>query len=213
MYPSSRGPMPFLPIMDVWIADEALKQQVLPPTINNEAPIELVLPDGLDSQGAFEAQDFSLDSVLKIKPFVIEGSVENFDPVGRAIGLAKSFPRKWCGTYSSFDDNSNEIDVLLTFSNPSSTGQIVDLKGEMLIGDISTPIQGYLNAKSDQLELFLLSEKLIYGLEPGGVFVGLHNAKLLGWKPPRLDQPGGRLVLREDCDNQALKAPSLITIW
>ncbi len=192
--------MLFLPILGFWIANE--------PSVK---PIETSLPPAIGSEVLLD-QSLPFDTPIEIKPFVIEGSVENFDPEARAEELAKTFPRKWCGIYSSFDEESN-VEVILTFDKASPIGQIVDLKGEMTIGDIKTPIHGNLNAKSDQLELIPLSDKLIPGLEPGGTFISLQGAKLFGWKSSRLDNPGGRLELNDKCDKKISKAPNLITIW
>ncbi len=189
--------MPFLPVMQLWIANEIPLEQTLPSSIGEPTPLE---------------QGMSFDESMKIKPFVLEGSVETFDPVTRALDLSKTLPRQWCGVYRSFDKKTN-IDVKLTLSNVRAIGQIVDFKGKMFLGNIHTKVYGHLNAKSDQWELLPLADKLIPGLEPGGFFVGLQGPKLLGWKSPRLDNPGGRLELNEECSRKSSKSPAIQTIW
>ena len=213
VFSSSFGPMPFLPVMDLWIASDASLEPALPSSMGTKASLEQIVPEDKPT-----ARDKALEPVLpleimmEIKPFVLEGSVEKFDPVARAAEIASSIPRKWCGTYRSFAEEAN-IDVTLTFSKVNSIGQMVDLHGEMSLGSLKTPVHGNLNAKSDQLELIPLADKLMPGLEPGGSFVGLQGAQLFSWKSPRLDNPGGRLELKKECIDQISKAPAVFTIW
>jgi hypothetical protein len=75
----------------------------------------------------------------------------------------------------------------------------VDLRGEMRIGTIFTPVQGNLNAKSDQLDLLPLSPELTNEMEIGGRYLGLQGFSLAGWQAPRLTNPGGRLDLSRNC--------------
>ncbi len=196
--------------MDLWIANEAAIQQSLTPDITNQPPIEKVLQSASDKDVA--EPDLLLKTNLEVKPFVLEGSVNNFDPVKRAAGLVNTFPRKWCGLYRSFEDDSN-VDVIINFSGIKSIGKILELRGEMFIDDVKTPIRGYLNAKSDQLEILLNSNNRIPGLEDGGSFLGLQGTRLLAWNSPRLTHSGGRLELRKQCINQLSKAPAVISIW
>ena len=91
------------------------------------------------------------------------------------------------------------MDVELTLTGLKAMGQMVDLRGEMRIGSISTPVQGNLNAKSDQLDLLPLSPELTDDLEIGGRFLGLQDFSLAGWEAPRLTNPGGRLDLSRSC--------------
>jgi len=65
----------------------------------------------------------------------------------------------------------------------------------MTLGSVSTPVQGNLNAKSDQLDLLILGDATAVGLEPGGSFLGLQTFQLSGWEAPRLTSPGGKLEL------------------
>ena len=117
-----------------------------------------------------------------------------------------------CGKYTSFLDNS-DTEVNLVFSSVKAIGQVVDLHGEMFLGSLTTSVVGHLNAKSNQFELIPLANNLIAGLEPGGMFVGLQGSTLFGWKPPRLDNPGGRLELRESCDKDLSKSPAVRSVW
>jgi hypothetical protein len=75
-------------------------------------------------------------------------------------------------------------------------GQIVNLRGELSIAGITVPVQGNLNAESDQLDLLVLCAcKDVAGLEIGGSFSGLQGFQLSGWQAPRLTNQGGRLAL------------------
>jgi hypothetical protein len=73
---------------------------------------------------------------------------------------------------------------------------MIDLRGELTVGGVTTPVQGNLNAESDQLDLLMLCECEVAGLELGGVFTGLQGLQLSGWQAPRLTSRGGRLDLR-----------------
>ena len=131
--------------------------------------------------------------------------MESFDPVARAADLAATLPRQWCGTFEPFDGNPS-VDVTLDLTDLTAIGQMVDLRGTMTLGSITTAIQGNLHAKSDQLDLIPLSDPLIAGLEPGGVFLGLQGFSPTSWQAPRLinlSNPstgvGGRLALTSTC--------------
>ncbi len=202
--------MPFLLAMDLWVANEASLKQALPTAVDKERVVEKVLPSSREENSLEKL--LSNDPAKEIKPFVLEGSVESFDPVLRAIDLAKTIARDWCGSYQSFEDDEN-VQVSLKLIEVKAIGQIVHLTGDMTFGYATTPVTGHLNAKSDQMELIPLSEKLIPGLEPGGYFVGLQGARIFGWKSPRLDNPGGRLELKEKCEEELSKAPVVNTIW
>jgi len=160
----------------------------------------------------FEIQPTESDEQIEVVPFEIKGTVESFDPVLRAKALAESIPKNWCGTYQSFSDES-EVDIFLTIESAIATGQIVDFRGEMIIGKVQTAFQGHLNAKSDQLELIPINksdEEFIY---PHGKFMGLQGARILGWKPNNLNSPGGRLDFQFDCKDEFLEAPAVRSLW
>jgi hypothetical protein len=124
------------------------------------------------------------------------GPVETFDPVGRAILLARDLPRTWSGTYRSFSAGGDATPVELRLDSVTAMGQMVDLRGQLTVGGQSVPVQGNLNAKSDQLDLLVLCNCDVGVLEAGGEFSGVQGMELSGWVAPRLSNPGGRLDLR-----------------
>ena len=86
---------------------------------------------------------------------------------------------------------------------------MVDIRGTMTLGSVTTPVQGNLHAKSDQLDLIPLADPLIAGLEPGGVFLGLQGFSPTGWQAPRLVNVanpstgvGGRLAMTSSCQEE-----------
>jgi hypothetical protein len=103
-------------------------------------------------------------------------------------------PLVWSGTYQSFD-NSQIVSAELRLASVKPMGQMIDLRGELTVGGVTTPVQGNLNAKSDQLDLLVLGDNPGPGLEPGGQFLGLQGLSLGGWIAPRLTDLGGRLQL------------------
>ncbi len=123
------------------------------------------------------------------------GGAETFDPIARAQLLAKDLPLTWSGVYQSFD-NSQTVNAELRLASARPMGQMIDLRGELTVGGITTPVQGNLNAESDQLDLLMLCQCDVAGLELGGVFTGLQGLQLSGWQAPRLTSRGGRLDLR-----------------
>ncbi len=133
-------------------------------------------------------------------------SVETFDPLARAQALAQQMPRLWTGTYQPF--GSSPVAVDLRLASTTAIGQMVDLRGEMTVGSVKVPVQGNLNAKSDQLDLLLLCKCDVAGLEVGGEFQGLQGLQLSGWNGPRLTALGGRLELRPAGGIPATAAPA-----
>lgn len=123
------------------------------------------------------------------------GPVEPFDPVGRAQLLARQLPRRWSGSYQSFGTGA-VVPVTLRLSQVKPMGAMVSLRGEMSIAGVMSPVQGNLNAKSDQLALIPLAEQLGGGLQAGGEFQGLQGLELSGWNSGRLTDRGGRLALK-----------------
>nr|WP_242036150.1 hypothetical protein [Cyanobium sp. FACHB-13342] len=123
------------------------------------------------------------------------GGAETFDPVARAQLLAVDLPLTWSGVYQSFD-NSQTVNAELRLASARPMGQMIDLRGELTVGGVTTPVQGNLNAESDQLDLLVLCQCDVAGLELGGVFTGLEGLQLSGWQAPRLTSRGGRLDLR-----------------
>ncbi len=134
------------------------------------------------------------------------GEVETFDPIARARLIAEQMPRRWTGRYQSFSGGP-VVPVELRIDGVTPTGQMVDLRGSMAIGGVETPVQGNLNAKSDQLDLLLLGDPLGGALEPGGAFQSVQGLSLSGWSAPRLTTPGGRLQLIPDQGPPAAMSP------
>jgi len=120
--------------------------------------------------------------------------VETFDPVARAALLSRQMPRLWSGSYQPFTGQP-PLTVQLNLSSAIPLGQMVDVRGTMTVGGTTVPVQGNLNAKSDQLDLLLLEGIAAAGLENGGEFRGLQGLTLSGWRSSRLTHPGGLLVL------------------
>ncbi len=134
------------------------------------------------------------------------GEVETFDPIARARLIAEQMPRRWSGRYQSFSGGP-EVPVVLLIDRATPVGQMVDLRGSMAIGGVETPVQGNLNAKSDQLDLLPLGDPLGGALEPGGDFQSVQGLSLSGWSAPRLTTPGGRLQLVPDQEVRSGGAP------
>lgn len=121
-------------------------------------------------------------------------SVEAYDPVGRAQLIAERMPRTWTGSYRPFN-GARAMPVLLSLSRVTPLGQMVDLRGELKLAGRVAPVQGNINAKSNQLDLLVLGTALAAVLEPGGEFQGQQGLSLSGWLPDRTIGPGGRLQL------------------
>ena len=171
------------------------------------------LPAG--SQVPFQTNpQLPLDPIQLAVPLELnELKVESFDPVERAAELAESLPRQWCGTFEPFDGNPT-VDVTLDIIRMTAMGQMVDLRGTMTLGSVTTPVQGNVHAKSDQLDLIPLADTLIAGVEPGGVFLGLQMFSPTSWQSPRLINVadprtgvGGRLAMTPSCQEQPLVRP------
>ena len=122
-------------------------------------------------------------------------TVEQFDPVARAQLLTAELPRRWSGSYQAYGPTGASQAVQLDLSSLTAVGQMVVVRGTMTIGAVSTPVQGNINAKSDQLDLLLLGDTSAAGLEAGGEFQGLQTFELSAWEAPRLTTTGGKLTL------------------
>ncbi len=173
----------------------------MPITVDMNAPIEI--------PATFEPS-LPLDASVLQKPFELEGTVLRFDPVARAASLAVSMPRQWCGSYTSFT-SGNTLDVMLTLNSVVPIGQMLDLRGDMQIGSISTPVQGNFNATSDQLDLLPLASTLANDMEAGGDFLGLQGFSLSSRQAPRLTNRGGSLSLDPSCSTS--EAPAIRALW
>lgn len=157
------------------------------------------------STGALAATPLASDGFLPFNPpsstvlsgdgIVAADAVETFDPVARAQLLSREISRSWSGTYQSFDTGA-VVPVELTISSVEPMGQILNLRGTMTIAGVGVPVQGNLNAESDQLDLLVLCAcREVAGLDIGGSFSGLQGFQLSGWQAPRLSNQGGRLAL------------------
>ena len=173
-------------------------------------PVLLAMDLPVGSQVPFQSNpQLPLDPIQLAIPMGTENTeVESFDPVARAVSLAASLPRTWCGTFQPFDGNPT-VDVTLELTSLTAMGQMVDLRGSMTLGSVTTPVQGNLHAKSDQLDLIPLGDPLIAGVEPGGVFLGLQGFSPTSWQSPRLINTadpstgvGGRLALTSSCQGE-----------
>jgi hypothetical protein len=122
------------------------------------------------------------------------GGAETFDPVARAQLLAREMPLNWSGVYQPFG-GAQSVNAELRLASVTPMGQMIDLRGELTVGGVTTPVQGNLNAESDQLDLLMLCQCEVAGMEIGGVFTGLQGLQVSGWQAPRLTNPGGRLDL------------------
>ena len=139
-----------------------------------------------------------------------QAPVRTFDPVARAAELVGAMPRQWSGTYQPFAGGT-PVSVQLDVTAVTAMGQMVDLRGQMTVGSVTLPVQGNLNASSDQLDLLLLGDVSAAGLEDGGLFLGLQGFTLAGWAAPRLTNPGGELVLNPV--GSAGSAPAIRGLW
>ena len=124
----------------------------------------------------------------------MSANVQQFDPVARASELARDLPRRWSGSYQPFGPGSSAA-VTLQLASVTALGQMVDVRGEMTLGSTTIPVQGNLNAQSDQLDLLLLGDYSASDLQFGGEFLGLQGFNLSGWMAPRFTHPGGQLEL------------------
>ena len=183
--------------IDILIANEGVAQEAIPVPSASQTTVEDLLPQ---------------ESSIKIKPFFLEGSVDNFDPIKRAKSLSKTISRKWCGNYQPFNEEKN-FPVTILFNKLQPKRQIISIEGEMILDNKKILLAGILNAKSDQLELIPLLEKPLQGLEPGGYFVGLQGVNLFTWKASKLDQYGGRLELSNQCLVNSSKTLPIKTSW
>lgn len=126
---------------------------------------------------------------------LIESSpVETFDPIARAALIATRMPRLWNGSYTAFESGT-PVPVNLAIAATGSAGQMVVIRGTITIDGVASPVQGNLNAKSDQLDLLVLGSAPGADLGSGGAFQGLQGLSLSGWNANRLTLMGGRLQL------------------
>ena len=121
--------MLFLLFIGLWVSNQpiyaetdVLNQFSQDKPAPNIPVIENLLPDESPNDEAL-----TVDYDFQEKPYILKGSIESFDPVLRAKELAKTIPRKWCGTFSYFGKD-HTYDVVLNFSEAIPIGQIITLK-------------------------------------------------------------------------------------
>ena len=140
--------------------------------------------------------------------FGMAATVRQFDPVARASQLVQELPRIWSGSYTPFGPGESAT-ARLNLSFLRALGQMVYVRGEITLGSKSIPVQGNLNAASDQLDLLLLGDYPASNLVNGGYFEGLQGFSLTGWSDPRNTNPGGQLVMTPD----TTAAPAIRGLW
>ncbi len=170
--------------MELLIANHSVTGQVMPPSLVNEE--------------ASEELRYESSGKLEIVPFVIEGSIEEFDPVSRAKDLVLNIDKQWCGSYISSNEEK-KFPVHLSLHKVKATGQIVSFQGQMSLENNKTKVQGNLNVKSNQMELLINSDQSISDLHPGTLFVGFQGFKTLFWTHSAHNNRGRRLELENIC--------------
>jgi hypothetical protein len=136
--------------------------------------------------------------------------VDSFDPEARAQYLAESMPRLWRGAMST-KNAPRSITAELKINRLVAIGQRLDLFGVLTLAGQSVPVQANINAKSDQMDMLLLGDKLPVGLEAGGEFQGLEMLKLSSWEGPRLTSAGAILELAPVV--ASTPAPAVRGLW
>jgi len=200
---------PIFSPMSRWLVSSAMSAGLLAPGLVLAAtpggvPTAMPLPGSsfvpfqAPTAGSAQRLDQATDTEM--------GPVQTFDPSARAQVIAMELPRQWSGTYQAFG-GSAPVPVQLTFAAVTPVGAMVTLRGEMTIAGQKTPVQGNLNAQSDQLDLIPLAAKLGGGLNAGGRFQGLQGIALSGWNADRLTDMGGRLALEPMGSRRPLVAP------
>ena len=202
--------LPFIIATDLPIEAGSQLQSDLP--LESQLQKAPVFFEELETKDIQLEKEFPIDALPQQVPLSLDGSVDNFDPIARAKFISKSLPRKLCGTYMSFDNDSSH-DVILSFLKIRPTGQMINLKGNMQIGQYFFPVQGNLNAKSEQFELLPLTNVALSILGSSGSFSGLQGVNLLAWNPSSFTNKGGRLSLSKTCNLKQSKAPLIISIW
>jgi hypothetical protein len=160
------------------------------------APVVLAanVPPPLDASVPTSGLMRAAPALAAAEPSLMVTSVEAYDPVGRAQLIAERIPRTWTGSYRPFN-GARPLPVRLSLSRVTPLGQMVDLRGELSLEGRVAPVQGNINAKSNQLDLLVLGTALAAVFEPGGEFQGQQGLSLSGWLPDRAIGLGGRLLL------------------
>ena len=169
-----------------WLASASIAAPAMPVPAAKAMPAPAYVPFKVPKPASIEELNQATGSQ--------SGSVQTFDTAGRAQVIARELPRVWSGSYQGFASGA-AVPVQLRLSGAKAIGQVVELRGEIKIEGVSSPVQGTISAESDQLDLLVLGNQLGGGLQPGGSFQGLQGLELSGWNANRLNEMGGRLSL------------------
>ena len=147
--------------------------------------------------------DFDLPPAAEVSPLDVEPiepleadriEVQTFDPIKRARQLADELPRYWQGTLR-VAGSSEQMPADLELDRLVPLEAMVDVFGQLTIAGQTVPVQGNLNAATEQLNLLLLGDDLPADLEPGGNFLGLQMFNISMWVGPRLTSRAALLRL------------------
>ena len=164
-------PLPFLPL--VAMTDPALLPVDLPaPAMVSPLDVEPIEPLDADR---FEVRDF--------------------DPIKRARKLTLELPRQWQGTLR-LAKSTEQLPADLVIDRLVPLEAMVDVFGQLTIAGQTVPVQGNLNAATDQLSLVPQGDVLPAELEPGGNFLGLQMFNISMWIGPRLTSRAALLSLQ-----------------
>ena len=153
--------------------------------------------------------DFDLPPAAEVSPLDVEPiesldagriEIELFDPVKRARQLADELPRSWQGTLR-VAGSSERMPADLELDRLVPLEAMVDVFGQLTIAGQTVPVQGNLNAATEQLNLLLLGDDLPADLEPGGNFLGLQMFNISMWVGPRLTSRAALLRLAPASDD------------
>ena len=120
--------------------------------------------------------------------------VRTFDPIKRARKLAVELPRQWQGTLR-LAKSAEQLPADLVIDRLIPLEAMVDVFGQLTIAGQTVPVQGNLDAATEQLNLLLLGDDLPADLEPGGNFLGLQMFNISMWVGPRLTSRAALLRL------------------
>ena len=147
--------------------------------------------------------DFDLPSAAEVSPLDVEPiepldaeriEVQTFDPIKRARQLADELPRQWQGTLR-VAGSGERLPADLRLDRLVPLEAMVDVFGQLTIAGQTVPVQGNLDAATEQLNLLLLGDYLPADLEPGGNFLGLQMFNISMWVGPRLTSRAALLRL------------------
>ena len=152
----------------------------------------------LDLPPAAEVSPLDVEPIEPLDADRIE--VQTFDPIKRARMLADTLPRLWEGRLR-LAGSSERLPAALELDRLVPLEAMVDVFGQLTIGGQTVPVQGNLNAATEQLSLLLLGDDLPAGLEPGGHFLGLQMFNISMWVGPRLTSRAALLRLAPASDD------------